>query len=131
MFDVMPPKSRRKLPHLDLGDESLGQRLARLRKERGYTQIELAEKIGIIQVVVSDYERNRTRMHAEMVARFAKALDVSTDILLGLKNAASNGKSPKIPRRVLRRLEQIERLPAQHQRTLLKTIDTFLKGAQG
>ncbi len=127
----MPPKTRFKLPPLDLGKETLGQRLARLRKERGYTQVELAEKIGIIQVIVSDYERDRVRMHAEMIARFARVLDVSADVLLGLKKAAGNGKSRKVPRRILRRLEQIEHLPSQHQRTLLKTIDTFLKGAQG
>jgi DNA-binding XRE family transcriptional regulator len=39
------------------GQETLGRRIARLRKERGYTQVELAEKIGIIQVLISDYER--------------------------------------------------------------------------
>jgi hypothetical protein len=30
---------------------------------------------------------------------------------------------------VLRRLEQIEALPERQQTTLLRTIDTFLKGA--
>jgi hypothetical protein len=30
---------------------------------------------------------------------------------------------------VLRRLEKIEKLPPHQQNTLLKTIDTFLKGA--
>ena len=39
--------------------ETVGQRLARLRKERGWTQVELAERIGIIQSLISDYERDR------------------------------------------------------------------------
>lgn len=34
----------------------MGQCLARLRKERGYTQVDLAKKIGIIQTLISDYE---------------------------------------------------------------------------
>jgi DNA-binding PucR family transcriptional regulator len=34
----------------------------------------------------------------------------------------------KRSRRVFRLLEQIEALPAHQQTTLLKTIDTFLKG---
>lgn len=42
----MPRKSSLKLPALDLGEETVGERIARLRKERGYTQIELAERIG-------------------------------------------------------------------------------------
>lgn len=125
MISIMPPKPRIKLPPLELGQESLGRRLARIRKERGFTQVELAERIGTIQVIVSDYERDRVRMHAEMVARFAKALDVSADALLGLK-ANGNKPGPKVARRVLRRLEQIQRLPAQDQRALLRTIDAFL-----
>jgi transcriptional regulator with XRE-family HTH domain len=131
MIATMPPKPRIKLPPLDLGDESLGHRLARIRKERGFTQVELAERIGTIQVIVSDYERDRVRMHAEMLARFAQALGVTADALLGLKSKA-NGKSGgrKISRRVLRRLELIERLAPQDQRALLRTIDAFLKGAQ-
>ena len=36
-------------------------------------------KIGIIQALISDYERDKLRLHAEMVLRFALALDVTTD----------------------------------------------------
>jgi transcriptional regulator with XRE-family HTH domain len=124
----MPQKSKFKLPPLALSKETVGQRIARLRKERGYTQIELAERIGINQVLVSDYERVRLRLNADMAVRFALALEISTDELLGLKEKPKNGK--KTSRRVLRRLEKIEELPAHQQTILLKTIDTFLKGAQ-
>ena len=53
------------LPPLDYGNEPVGQRLARLRKERGFTQVDLAQKIGIIQSLVSDYETDRLRLTAE------------------------------------------------------------------
>jgi len=114
---------------MDLGPESFGLRLARLRKERGYTQVELAAKIGIIQDIVSNYERDRLRMHAEMIARFAQALDVTTDVLIGLHEPRTRRAPGKHSRRVLRRLEQIERLPSHDQRALLRTIDGFLKGS--
>ena len=87
---AMPRKSKLTLPPLDLGEESLGQRFARIRKEKGYTQVELADKMGIIQGLVSDYERDKLRPHAEMVIRFAQALDVSADDLLGLNGARNN-----------------------------------------
>lgn len=90
--------------------------------------VELAERTGIIQGLISDYERGKLRLSAEMAVRFALALEVSTDELLGLKAGAKNAKKPS--RRVLRRLEQIEALPLSKQSTLLKTIDTFLRGAQ-
>jgi len=113
---------------LDAGTESFGQRLARLRKERGFTQVEIAERIGIIQALVSDYERDKLRLNAEMVVRFVTALEITTDELLKPKGSAPPLR-PKPSLRMLRRLEKIESLPAHQQATLLKTIDTFLRGA--
>jgi transcriptional regulator with XRE-family HTH domain len=128
-MDTMPRRSKLKLPRLDLGEETIGQRIARLRKERGYTQGELSERIGLIQALVSDYERDKLRLHGEMVIRFAQALEVSSDEILGLNNKKKNGDT-KISLRLLRRTKRIEELPPSQQKTLLKTIDTFLKGAE-
>lgn len=126
----MPRKSKLKLPPLDLGHESFGQRLARVRKERGYTQVELAHKIGIIQVLVSDYEHDRLRMHTDMLARFAFALEVSADELLGLSNAkASKQVGGKISLKLVRRLQKVEQLPSSKQKALLQTIDMFLQAS--
>ncbi|OPX99478.1 MAG: HTH-type transcriptional regulator ImmR [Syntrophorhabdus sp. PtaU1.Bin002] len=125
---AMPRRSRLSLPPLDLGEETIGQRLARLRKERGYTQAELSEKLGIIQALISDYEKNKLRLHAEMVIRFAQALEVTSDELLGL-NGTRKLNEGKASLRLLRRSKKIEELPSSQQKTLLKTIDTFLKGA--
>jgi len=123
----MPRVSRLKLPPLELTEESVGERIARLRKERGYTQSELAERIGIIQTLVSAYEREQLRLNAEMVVRFALALEVSTDELLGVESAKRSAGKPSL--RLLRRLKKIETLPATQQKSLLQTIDMFLKAA--
>lgn len=128
MLATMPRKSKLILPPIDLGKDTVGQRLANFRKESGYTQVELAEKMGIIQGLVSDYERDKLRLHAEMLARFAKALNVSTDEIIGLKEAQKNGKKAG-SLRIMRRLNKIEALPSSQQKTLLKTIDMFLKAA--
>jgi transcriptional regulator with XRE-family HTH domain len=124
----MPRRSKLKLPPLNLGKETIGQRLARLRKERGYTQIELAEKTRIPQTLITDYERDKIRLHPEMVIRFAQALEVTADELLGI-NASKDNNGNKPSLRLLRRVKRIEDLPPSQQKTLLKTIDTFLKGA--
>ncbi|OGQ80777.1 MAG: hypothetical protein A2289_16170 [Deltaproteobacteria bacterium RIFOXYA12_FULL_58_15] len=128
MNTAMPRKPKLKLPPINLGKESVGERIARLRGAKGYTQAELAEKIGIIQVLVSDYELGKLRIHAEMLARFAKTLGVSADELIGLKKMKANGQG--LSRKVVRRMQQIEALSERHQRALLQTIDTYLKGAQ-
>lgn len=124
----MPRVSRLNLPPIDFGGETLGQRVARIRRERGFTQVDLAEKIGLMQNIVSAIERDRLKLSAEMAVRFAGALEVGLDELLQpAANAVRNRHRPS--RKVLRRLEQIESLPPVKQTALLRTIDTFLKGA--
>ena len=83
----MPQKSKLNLPPLRLGQQSLGQRLAHFRKAAGLTQVQLAAKIGLTQNLVSAYECDRLGMQADMLARFAIALDVSADDLLGLQRS--------------------------------------------
>jgi hypothetical protein len=56
----------------------------------------------------------------------AEALGVNE--LPGLaRRKAARGKKPS--RKILRRMEQIEKLPAAQQATRLKTVDTFIKAA--
>jgi transcriptional regulator with XRE-family HTH domain len=122
----MSRKPTIKKPPLDFGGDTLGERLARLRKQRGQTQAELARKVGIGTVLVSSYETDRRQFSAQMAVRFALALDVSLDELLHPKAKKVSSKKPN--RRVLRRMEKIESLPFHQQTHLLKTIDGFLKG---
>jgi transcriptional regulator with XRE-family HTH domain len=122
----MPRKSKIKLPPLNLGKETLGQRIARLRKEKGYTQAELADRIGIIRELISNYERARIKPNYEMIIRLATALEVTTDLLLGTKPLKNNGGQPNL--KIQRRMKQIEALPPSQQKALLKTIDAFIKG---
>ena len=60
---------------------------------------------------------------------FLQALEVSSDEILGMNNTKKN-RDTKISLRLLRRTKRIEELPRSQQKTLLKTIDTFLKGAE-
>jgi len=118
-------RSRLELPPIDQHEESIGLRIARLRKERGLSQAQLAERIGLIQALVSAYECGKLRLAAEMAVRFAQALDVTTDELLQPSAArVSTSKKPSL--KLVRRMEQIEALPTYQQRALLTTIDGFI-----
>lgn len=125
---VMPRKSKLKLPPINLGDETFGQRLSRIRKEKGLTQSDLAAKMGLVQALISEYERDKIRAHHEMVARFAIALEVSSDELLGLDASRRKHKAPGL--RLQKRMLQIEGLPRHQQKIILRTIDTFLTALQ-
>jgi transcriptional regulator with XRE-family HTH domain len=104
-------------------DVTLGRRLARLRKDRGFTQVELAEKLGTIQAVVSSYELGRLRPNHDMLVRLAKTLQITSDELLGIKPTL---KGAPVNRRFLRRLQAIDKLPKRDQDALIRTIDVFL-----
>lgn len=105
--------------------ESIGQRLARLRRERGVTQQELASEMGITQSVVSEYERDNFRLHSEHLIQLSRLLGVSADELLGLQKPRTSA-AVQARKRFLSRLQRIDRLPKRDQQALLRTIDAFL-----
>jgi transcriptional regulator with XRE-family HTH domain len=106
---------------------ALGRRMALLRKERGFTQVELAEHLGVIQSVISSYEVGRVRPSPEMVLRISSALRVSADQLLGREDKEPKSKAAEsVDRRFLRRLKLVKTLPKRDQDALLRTIDAFL-----
>jgi transcriptional regulator with XRE-family HTH domain len=108
-------------------NRALGRRLAHFRKMRGFSQREMARRIGAVQVVVSDYEVGKLRVSAEMALRFAAALEVPIQELLQISKPLPVETPRKPNRRVLQRLERIERLPRRKQEALLTTIDAFLQ----
>jgi hypothetical protein len=60
-----------------------------------------------------------------MIPRFALALDVSTDFLLGLAESSVFPADPDL--KIIKRLKQIESLPQRQKKSLLLTIDNYLK----
>lgn len=108
--------------------ESIGERIVRLRKERGITQKELAALVGVTQPVISDYERGVLRVHGELLIQFARILKASTDELLGLEKQPKK-TGPIRNQRLLRRVKEIEKLPRRDQEALLRTIEAFLAKA--
>lgn len=108
--------------------KGFGKRLAVLRKAAGLTQKELGEKVGVSNRVIHYYEGETNYPAAHLIEPLAKALNASTDELLGVKEIKKE-TSPK-QAALWKRLRKIEALPQSKQKTLLKTIDTFLKGAE-
>ena len=108
--------------------ESVSERIARMRREFGYTQRELADQLGVLQSVVSAYESGGRKLHAEMIVKFAKLFEISADELLGIKKLTSNGQ--KVSIHLTKRMQRIQQLPKPRQKALLQTIDLYLKGAE-
>ena len=62
--------------------QTLGERIANLRKKAGLTQEELAEKLGISPQAVSKWENDISCPDIMSIPNIAKILGVSTDTLL-------------------------------------------------
>ena len=60
----------------------LGARIAALRRDRGMSQSELAERLQVSPSAMGMYEQGRREPSAQMLVALARELDVSTDFLL-------------------------------------------------
>jgi transcriptional regulator with XRE-family HTH domain len=91
-----------------------GQRLAALRKAKGWSQAQLAELLGTTRKTVDYYERRAGNPSLEVIQRVAESLEVSPAELMGVdapKAAARRGPTGKL-RQVF---EDAARLPRRQQ----------------
>lgn len=66
--------------------ETIGRTIASLRKEKGMTQNELAEKMNVTDKAVSKWERDLSCPDINTISKLADILDVSVEELLKVKN---------------------------------------------
>ena len=105
-----------------------GARLAQLRKAAGYTQLELANEVGVSRRMMTYYESQSAHPPTHLLTEIARALRLSTDELLGatpIKKAARPANS-----RLQRRLHAIEKLDVKEKRQVLQLLDAFIERGQ-
>lgn len=62
--------------------EKLGKRVKKARKEKGYTQAQLAEITGYSVQHISHVETGNTKLSVDLLVELSKALGASLDFLL-------------------------------------------------
>ena len=62
----------------------LSKRIYQLRVSFGWTQVQLAQKLGITKQTVSNWENDNIQPSIDMLVKLSKIFNVSTDYLLGL-----------------------------------------------
>jgi len=62
----------------------LSKRIYELRLSFGWTQVQLAQKLGITKQTVSNWENDNIQPSIDMLIKISKIFNVSTDYLLGL-----------------------------------------------
>jgi transcriptional regulator with XRE-family HTH domain len=106
--------------------QALGARVAQARKERGLTQVVLAERLGVAQQTLAHYEVGRVRVAADQLPVLADILDVSIDELLtGQATGRRPGKRGPASR-LQQQIEAIAQLPRARQRVVSEVLDAML-----
>ena len=103
---------------------TFSNKVAQLRKEKKLSRDELGKAVGTSPAIIGRYERNEITPSVEVAARIAEALEVSLDFLVGSSAVIVKDK------KMLYRLELLEKIPEEDKITILKVVDSFLKEAQ-
>ena len=69
--------------------DTLGGRIARLRKEKGMTQLELADRMGVTDKAVSKWERDVSCPDIASMPRLAEVLGTTVDELMQARPGAA------------------------------------------
>ncbi len=70
----------------------IGERLAKVRKEKGYKQKDIADKLNVSQQVISNIERNATSPDINFLRGLADLYGMSLDELIGRQVTPKQGK---------------------------------------
>jgi len=104
----------------------LAKRLLELRRERGWSQPELAKRIGTSGAIVGRYERGEMTPSIEVVRKLAEAFGVTVDSLVCERDVPAS----LTDQGMLDRWRGLEALSAEERERILSVIDSLLRDAQ-
>jgi transcriptional regulator with XRE-family HTH domain len=103
---------------------NIGSKIIELRKQKKWSQLDLAKAIKASRDIIGKYERNENTPSIEMAQKIADVFGVTIDYLLGKSHFA------KYNQEAIKRLEDIENLDEDTKSKLFFVIDTFLRDAK-
>ena len=124
-YTFFMPKPRKNPVKFDTA--IIGKTLQVYRKKRGLTQNELAEKIGVTRQAVTAYETGRGRILDTTLISLAHTLNVSTDILLGIKMAKSE---VPVSRRLMKRITVVDTFSEPTKKYIIKFLDATIRASK-
>ena len=85
----------------------IGKRMKEVRKLRGYTQEDIANKLSVSVSAVKKWEQDKTDPNTELFVRLADYLDVSLDYLLNRSDDFS--RIPSLENELLAAFRQLDK----------------------
>jgi transcriptional regulator with XRE-family HTH domain len=100
---------------------NIGSKITQLRKEKGWSQGDLAVQISASREIIGKYERNENSPSIEMALKMSKAFGVTVDFLLGEGEYSSYDKD------TVERLKDIQKMDSNTKTVLFNVIDTYIQ----
>ena len=102
----------------------LSENLKTLRRQKGFTQEELAARLNVVRQTVSKWEKGLSVPDAELLTRLAEVLEVPVSTLLG--SAIPDDKEPDDIARQLARINEQLAVKNRRSRRIWKAVAAIL-----
>jgi len=102
------------MSQLETRAQKIAKTLKKLRNQVGYTQQEIADKIGSKQQTYAGYESGRHEPSVEMLIRIADLFDVSMDFIVARESDMNDA-------------DNIDRYLEDREKLKIKTMDNILE----
>ena|SRR5690554_1067159 len=103
--------------------DTFGTRLRDCRKEKSFSQNELAKMLETNHSVIGKYERDEVKPSIDVVKKIAKILETTVAYLLGEDQNQDLFKDPAM----MQRLKDINSLPIKDKECILYNLDAVLR----
>lgn len=100
---------------------NIGSKISLLRKNKSWSQTDLAKQIGASREIIGKYERNENLPSIEMTLKMANAFGITVDFLLG------QGEYGAYDKETVNRINGIQKMDEQTKHILFNVIDTYIQ----
>jgi transcriptional regulator with XRE-family HTH domain len=107
----------------------LAEKIKLLRKEKGWSQYQLGEKVGVHGKHVSKWENDKFVPNLEAVRKLARLFEVSTDYLLFDDVPRGNQVSLHDPE-MLEQFEKVEKLNSEDKEAVKRIIQAMISNQE-
>ena len=100
---------------------NIGTKIIELRKTKGWSQADLADKIEVSRVIVGKYERNEAAPSIDIAKKMADTFGISLDYLVG------EGQNAQFDKKTLIRMQEIESMAPDFKSHLFAIVDSVIR----
>ena len=108
---------------LNYDTHTIGSKLLAIRKKRGMTQAEVAERAGLSDRAYAEIERGTVNMRVETILRICGALDVTPDDILTDESSSLAALQEEL-------FDRLSACPVKIRQAALSILSIYLKALE-